>query len=108
MIWARFISIEALQRVAYCVLRVAWTLPNERRNTKHVVLAVSHRRARGTNGVVAQLGRHKALPLPRIIEMILRKLSKVQTKSLPDSSVVLYNVQHVKHNRCIEFFFRML
>jgi len=33
-------------------------------------LAVSHRRARGTNGVVAQLGRHKALPLPRIIEKI--------------------------------------
>jgi len=34
-------------------------------------LAVSHRRARGTNGVVAKLGRHKALSLPRIIEMIL-------------------------------------
>ena len=36
-------------------------------------LAVSHRRARGTNGGVAQLGRHKALSLPRIIEKILCK-----------------------------------
>ncbi len=45
MIWARFISIEALQRVAYCVLRVAWTLPNERRNTKHVVFLKHLKRA---------------------------------------------------------------
>ncbi|OQY29665.1 MAG: hypothetical protein B6I38_08000 [Anaerolineaceae bacterium 4572_5.1] len=51
------------------------------RPLREVPLAVSHRRARGTNGVVAQLGRHKALPLPRIIEMIHKPLLK-QARSL--------------------------